>query len=381
MGSRSVWVARTTSGHRVLWTVGRAEVGLDRAGADHVSSARDAKVSMAPPQSSHLKVDPMPVPLTVPPTHGHCSFLYSELVRDLDSFSADIAFLGIPYGHAYSVDDISNDQTRAPTAIRQVSDRALRSLERYDFDIGGPLHMGRPLRVVDCGDVPADLHDLNSHIVRAELAVRKILAAGAMPIVLGGDHAIPIPVFKALDGHGPITLVQLDAHIDWREEVNGVREGLSSPIRRASEMAHIGPIFQIGIRSSGSARTEEVEAATAHGAQIVTAWELHDVGMDAVLARIPDGGRYYVTIDADGLDPSVMPAVAGPAPGGVTFHQARKLIHGLVRKGRVVGMDIVEITPSIDVNRISAITAARLIVNLIGAAAGVGYFDGARRGR
>jgi agmatinase len=321
----------------------------------------------------------MAFPLTVPPAHGHRSFLYSEVVSDLDDFSADIAFLGIPYGHAYSVDDISNDQTKAPTAIRQASDRALRSLERYDFDIGGPLHMGRSLRVVDCGDVPADLHDLTSHTARAERAVRKILAAGAMPIVLGGDHAIPIPVFKALDGHGPITLVQIDAHIDWRDEVNGVREGLSSPIRRASEMAHIGAIFQIGIRSSGSARTEEVEAAQAYGAHIVTAWELHDVGMDAVLARIPDGGRYYITIDADGLDPSIMPAVAGPAPGGVTFHQARKLIHGLVRKGRVIGMDVVEITPSIDVNRISAITAARLVVNLIGAAAGAGYFD--RTGR
>jgi agmatinase len=97
--------------------------------------------------------------------------------------------------------------------------------------------------------------------------------------------------------------------------------------------------------------------------------------MDAILERIPDGGRYYLTIDADGLDPAIMPAVAGPAPGGVTFVQARKLIHGLVRKGRVVGMDIVEITPSLDVNRISAITAGRLIVNLIGAAVRAGYFD------
>ena len=134
-------------------------------------------------------------------------------------------------------------------------------------------------------------------------------------------------------------------------------------------------IFQIGMRSAGSARPEEVEAAAAYGANIITAWELHDIGMDAVLQRIPNGGRYYITIDADGMDPSVMPAVAGPAPGGLTFHQARKLIHGLVKKGRVLGMDIVEITPKSDVNRISAITAGRLIVNLIGAAAAAGYFD------
>jgi agmatinase len=140
-------------------------------------------------------------------------------------------------------------------------------------------------------------------------------------------------------------------------------------------MAHVGQIFQIGIRAQGSARPQDVEAALAYGANIITAYELHEAGMDAILERIPDGGRYYLTIDADGLDPSIMPAVAGPAPGGVTFVQARKLIHGLVRKGRVVGMDIVEITPSRDVNCISAITAGRLIVNLIGAAVRAGYFD------
>ena len=110
-------------------------------------------------------------------------------------------------------------------------------------------------------------------------------------------------MLRAFEGRGPITLVQIDQHIDWRDEVNGVREGLSSPIRRASEMPHIGEIFQIGLRATGSARTEEVEAARAYGAHLITAYELHDVGMDAILARIPDGGRYYITVDMDGMDP------------------------------------------------------------------------------
>ena len=193
-------------------------------------------------------------------------------------------------------------------------------------------------------------------------------------MIFGGDHAVPIPVWRAYEGRGPITLVQIDAHIDWRDDFNGVRDGLSSPIRRASEMEHITDIFQIGIRSQGSARIEEVTAAKAYGSNIVTAYELHDQGMDAILDRIPDGRQYYITIDADGMDPAVMPAVAGPAPGGVTFPQARKLIHGLVKKGRVVGMDVVEITPARDLNRISAITAARLFVNLIGATIAAGYY-------
>jgi len=313
--------------------------------------------------------------LTVPPKDGHPTFLFSELALDLDALRADIAFLGIPYGSAYSFEDVSNEQSRMPTAMRQASDRIVRSLERYDFDLGGPLYDGRNIRSVDCGDVRTDIKDMKSHIGRAEEAVRKILKAGALPIVLGGDHAIPIPVLRAFEGRGPITLIHIDQHLDWRDDVNGVTDGLSSPIRRASEMQHIADIFQIGLRATGSARQEEVDAALAYGAHLISAYELHDVGMDAILARIPAGGQYYITIDLDGIDCADAPAVAAPMPGGVSFLQARRLSRGLVQKGRVVGMDVVEITPKADVNSITCITAGRLIVNLIGTAVRAGYFD------
>ena len=314
-------------------------------------------------------------PLTVAPRQGFKSFLDFPLALDLDTLDAQVAILGIPYGDPYSIDEVTNDQTNAPTAVRQASDRISTGPAQWDFDLGGTLLDGTDVRVVDCGDVPGDARELDGHYRRAEAAVRKILAAGALPIVIGGDHGVPIPVFRAFEDRGPITLVHIDAHLDWRDEINGAREGYSSPIRRASEMAHIDRIFQVGLRSQGSARAEEVDAALSYGAEIVTAFELHDAGMDAFLARIPDGGTYYLTIDADGMDPAVMPAVAAPAPGGVTYHQACKLIHGLVGKGRVAGMDIVEITPKRDVNDISSITAGRLILNLIGAAVRAGYFE------
>jgi agmatinase len=193
--------------------------------------------------------------------------------------------------------------------------------------------------------------------------------------LLAGPSAHHHGAWRHLEADLGVLTPQWHEHIDWGDEVNGVREGLSSPIRRASEMAHVGEIFQIGLRASGSARTEEVEAANAYGAHLITAWELHKVGMDSVLERIPDGGRYYITVDLDGMDPAIAPAVAAPCPGGVTFDQARRLIHGLVRKGRVVGMDVVEITPRHDVNQITCITAGRLIVNLVGMAVRAGYFD------
>jgi agmatinase len=96
--------------------------------------------------------------------------------------------------------------------------------------------------------------------------------------------------------------------------------------------------------------------------------------MAAVLDRIPAGGICYLSIDADGIDPTVMSAVAAPAPGGLLYHQVRELIHGVVKKGRVHGMDIVEITPARDFNEITSIVAGRFIRNLIGATVRANYF-------
>jgi agmatinase len=315
--------------------------------------------------------------LTVPPRTGHRTLLYSDLVTNLENLVADIAVLGMPFGSAYGPHAYSNDQSHAPQAIREVTDRLVRDPKHYDFDIDGPLLQGRSdIRFVDCGDVLPDLAKPGNHYRQAEIAVRQILRGGGLPIVLGGDHGITNPVLRAFDEVGPVTVVHVDAHLDWRDEVNGVRDGLSSPIRRASELPFVKHIVQIGLRAQGSGRPADYEAARRYGADLITAYELHDIGMDAVLDRIPDGGNYYLTIDADGMDPTIMPAVAGPAPGGVTFIQARKLIHGLVKKGRVVGMDIVEIQPSKDTpTKLTCVTAGRLIVNLIGTTIRAGYFD------
>jgi agmatinase len=325
--------------------------------------------------SNNAKRKDTQIGLTVAPRQVRLTFMDFDLALDLEHLEADIAILGAPYGVPYNINEVTNDQTNAPTAIRRASRRISGGLERWDFDLGSTLLDGKPIRIVDCGDVLGDAQDLSGHYHRTEEAVRLIQRACALPIVLGGDHGVTIPVLRAIEGCGPLTLIQIDAHLDWVDTKFGVREGYSSPIRRASEMDHIGEIFQIGLRCQGSARKEEVEAATAYGAHLITDEELQNNGMDRVLAQIPDDGNYYLTIDADGFNPAVMPAVAGPAPGGLTYLQARKLIHGLIAKGRVVGMDIVEITPKHDVNQITAITAGNLILNMIGKTIQAGYFD------
>jgi agmatinase len=117
-----------------------------------------------------------------------------------------------------------------------------------------------------------------------------------------------------------------------------------------------------------------VEAARRYGSNIVTADELRERGLKSILDSIPDGGSYYLSIDADGLDPAVMPAVYAPQPGGLSYQETIGLIKGLCRKGRFVGMDIVELVPSLDVNEISSITAGHIILNAIGAAVRAGRY-------
>jgi agmatinase len=312
-------------------------------------------------------MDKIMTKLTAPPKRAYQTFLDFPLVEDLDAMNAHFAIIGMPYGDAYSFDEIASGQSKAPAAVRFVSDRLTQSLDRYDFDIGGTVFDGKPVKVVDVGDVWGDRNDLSGHYRRAEEAVRKILAAGAFPITIGGDHGIPIPIFRALESQGPITLVHIDAHLDWRDTFCDKREGLSSPIRRASEMGHITKIFQLGIRGQGSARPEEVEYALAQGANIITMAEWEEIGTKAVLDKIPDDGRYYLTIDMDGLEPSAVPAVMNPQPGGVSYRQTIDLIKGLTRKGRLLGVDLVELVPDKDINEISALTVGHIILNIIGA--------------
>jgi agmatinase len=289
-------------------------------------------------------------------------FLSAPFV-DLEHLDSRFAVLGIPCGPSYGM-EVVGGASQAPRAIRDRSARYGCMLEHHDFDLGGALGQSA---IADCGDVLADPSD----IARATAAVRRILKAGAVPVVLGGDDSITALALRAFDGHGPLHVLQIDAHIDYRDEVNGIRDGYSSPMRRASEMPWVRRIVHCGIRGVGSARSEDVRDTLARGNAIIPAREVKERGVERVLAEFPQGERYYVAFDCDGMDPAVMPGTKAPLPGGLTFYEAADLITGLARQGQVVGISFAEHYPSLDVNGITSLVIVRLIVNLIGAMKGV----------
>ncbi len=194
-------------------------------------------------------------------------------------------------------------------------------------------------------------------------AVKQILQAGAAPIVIGGDDSVPIPVFQAFAERGPFTILQIDAHIDWRDEVRGERWGLSSTMRRASEMPWIERIIQVGMRSFGSARTTEVEIALEWGAQIITAQRINREGIQPVLELIPADSNVLITFDCDSLDSGIMPAVMSPTPGGLTYWDIVEMMQGVTAKANFCGFNLVEFMPERDHNGTAALTVARLIFN------------------
>jgi agmatinase len=285
----------------------------------------------------------------------------------LQAGEVDAVVIGVPFGVPYPKPGPAAGCADAPAAIRERSQRLARFAAHHDFDLDGPmLPPDSPYRVADAGDVGGSVDDGAGNSAATEAAVRQLLGAGAVPLLLGGDDSVPIPFLRAYHDHGPITVVQVDAHLDFRDEVAGVRDGYSSAMRRASEMGHVERIVQVGLRGVGSARPADVADARAAGNLLVTARQLDERGVPWLLEQLPDGASVVVAFDLDGLDPAVAPAVSGTAPGGLSYAQAAALLAGLTERGRVAGAVFTEMVPALDVSGLTALVVVRLLSVLIG---------------
>ena len=297
------------------------------------------------------------------PFVGHATFGKRTPCLNWDNIVADVAILGAPFdfGTQYRP-----GARFGPRSIREASTLfSFGHAGAYDHE-DDAIYLPASVRMVDMGD--ADIVHTNTEKSHAniEFGVRKILAANALPVVLGGDHSINIPCINAFSDEQPIHIVQIDAHLDFVDERHGVRNGHGNPMRRAAEKDYVTGLSQLGIRNVSSTAKEGYDDARKMGSDILSVRQIRNLGVDAVLERIPKAARYYVTIDIDGFDPSIAPGTGTPSHGGFLYYEVLELLQGLTKRGDVVGIDLVEVAPDYDHSGSTSFLAAQILLNFIG---------------
>ena len=298
------------------------------------------------------------------PFVGLCSFGKYPYQPDWDAIDADFAVLGAPFDFGTQ---FRPGARFGPRSIREASTLfSFGHAGAYDHEDDVTYLENDKVRIVDIGDADIVHTDTVKSHANIETGVRAILKAGAVPIVLGGDHSINIPCINAFSDAEPFHLVQIDAHLDFVDERHGVRYGHGNPMRRAAEKEYVTGLSQIGIRNVSSTARDGYVDARKMGSDIVSVRQFRKMGVEKMLGRIPKGKRYYVTIDIDGFDPSIAPGTGTPSHGGFLYYEVLELLDGLTRRGSVIGVDLVEVAPDYDPTGSTQTLAAQLLLNLIG---------------
>ncbi len=297
------------------------------------------------------------------PFVGISTFGKRPYVADWDAIDADVAVLGAPYDFG--------TQWRpgarfGPRAVREASTLfSFGHAGAYDHE-DDATYLASEVSIVDIGDADIIHTKTEESHANIEFGVRKILAAGALPVVIGGDHSINIPCVNAFSEQEPVHVVQIDVHLDFVDERHGVTVGHGNPMRRAIEKPWVSGMTQLGIRNVSSTAKEGYEDARARGSDILSVRQVRKLGVDAVLERIPLGARYYVTIDIDAFCPSIAPGTGTPSHGGFLYYDVLEILQGLTQRGQVAGIDLVEVAPAYDPTDSTQILAAQLLLNFIG---------------
>jgi len=301
------------------------------------------------------------------PFVGISTFGKRPYVADWQAIDADVAILGAPFDFG--------TQWRpgarfGPRAVREASTLfSFGHAGAYDHE-DDATYLDGDVRIVDLGDADIIHTKTEESHANIEQGVKAILDAGALPVTIGGDHSINIPCINAFAEdcaqNGPIHVIQFDAHLDFVDERHGVTVGHGNPMRRAIEKDYVSGMTQLGIRNVSSTAREGYEDARARGSDILSVRQVQKMGPEAVLARIPAGARYYITIDIDGFCPSIAPGTGTPSHGGFLYYDVLEILQGLSKRGQIVGVDLVEVAPDYDPTDRTQILAAQILLNLIG---------------
>jgi agmatinase len=296
------------------------------------------------------------------PFAGIPSFLRSRIHPDLATLDAAIAVIGVP------TDEGSPYMPGSRFGPRRIREHSLR------FDVDGfydgrtdQTYLTHELQhglIADAGDV--DVLPTNAELTWDNItsSIRRLLEAGAMPVVIGGDHAISAPVVRAWDR--PIHVVHFDAHIDYTPFQHGFMYTNIQPMRHIRAMPHVRTLTQLGIRSLRN-RGSDVHDSLGDGNRVVGMEELRDRRPRDLVAAIPADEAVYVSIDIDVLDMSLVPGCVSAEPDGLGYAELREALLALAEHTDVVGFDLVEVNPLLDVGTgTTSYLAAHAIVEFLG---------------
>lgn len=280
----------------------------------------------------------------------------------------DAAFIGVPF------DLGTSNRPGARLAPRQIRDES-RMLRPYNMATrAAPFDS---LQIADIGDVPINPFNMMKSIDLIESFYDEVLAHDCIPMTLGGDHTIALPILRALaKKHGPVGMIHVDAHADINDHMFGEKIAHGTPFRRAVEEGLLDPkrVVQIGLRGTGY-EAEDFDWPREQGFRVVPAEECWHKSLVPLMEEVREkikGGPVYISFDIDGIDPAYAPGTGTVEIAGLTVPQALEIIRGA--KGLdVVGADIVEISPAYDTTGNTALLGANLLYEMLCVLPGVKY--------
>ena len=298
------------------------------------------------------------------PFVGIPSFLRSPVVGPDRELDADVVVLGAPTDEG---SPFLPGSRFGPRAIREHSLRFVTGEPGYFDPILGRRFLEREVhdrRIVDVGD--ADIVPTNPRrsFDNITALTARALAVGATPVVLGGDHAISYPVVRAFEE--PLHVVHFDAHLDYMPFVHGTSMTNAHAFRHIAHLPHVQSLTQVGIRSL---RTTEVMYRDTHadGNHVVTMSRFRERGPEFVAGLVPRGAACYLSIDIDVLDLSLVPGCVSAEPNGMLYAELRDCLAALAEHARIVGFDLVELNPQLDVGTgVTGYLAAHTVVEFLG---------------
>ncbi|MGH2428056.1 MAG: arginase family protein [Candidatus Limnocylindria bacterium] len=283
-------------------------------------------------------------------------------VSPASALDADVAVLGVP-------SDVGSPflpgSRMGPRGIREHSLRF--GTEGYYDHRDRRTYLAEELskrRIVDVGDVDVAPSDVAVTFDRTTEAMQDVLRAGALPVILGGDHAITYPIVRAYEQ--PVHVVHFDAHIDYSPFQHGFMYTNMHAFRHIRRMEHVQTLTQVGIRSLRNGR-DAMEDAIADGNRVIDVEEFRDLRPRGIAELLPADAPVYVSIDIDVLDMPLVPGCVSAEPNGLAYAELRDALVALSEHANVVGFDLVEVNPVLDVGTgITSYLAAHTIMEFLG---------------